>query len=231
MGALLATCLSLVPSVALYGFLAWSVARYVQRRQVLYLVAALAPFAWWASAMVAGNRAKAEAQREHANVVRLPAPAELPDTIVFEGEAGFPKPAEIRKHFGFRYAIYVRSVGKRGEPRPTRRLRYDLRDPHASKPELVAGAPERCVVFRAKEASAYWHDGRVKAADGGPFELHYVDGARDNLIGFYYRGYVPVPMFPPILSLDGWSSASNSIGTQALRGLMLEFMSNALGRT
>jgi hypothetical protein len=91
--------------------------------------------------------------------------------------------------------------------------------------------PERCVVFRAKEASSFWRDGQVKAADGGPFELHYVDGTRDSLIAFHYRRYVPLAMFPPVLSLDGWSSASNTISTKDLRGLMPEFISNSLRRT
>jgi hypothetical protein len=38
-------------------------------------------------------------------------------------------------------------------------------------------------------------------------------------------------MFPPVLSLQGWSSASNTISAKDLRGLMLEFISNALRRT
>ena len=38
--------------------------------------------------------------------------------------------------------------------------------------------PERCMVFRAKEATRTWHDGEVKAADGGPFELHYAESNR-----------------------------------------------------
>ena len=66
-------------------------------------------------------------------------------------------------------------------------------------------------MFRAKDASAYWNDGQPKAADGGPFEMHYVDGARDDLIGLYYHRFVPVPMFPPMLSLGGWSVGGNSI--------------------
>ena len=40
----------LLPSLALYGFLAWSIMHFVRRREALYLLVALAPFAWWASA-------------------------------------------------------------------------------------------------------------------------------------------------------------------------------------
>jgi hypothetical protein len=110
---------------------------------------------------VAGSHAKAEAERDRAGVVALPAPAALPDTIVFEGKGSFPRATDIRKHFGFRYAIYVRSAGKGG---PARRLRCDLRDRRASKPELVEALPERCMVFRAKEVTKYWRDGKVEAA-------------------------------------------------------------------
>jgi hypothetical protein len=38
-------------------------------------------------------------------------------------------------------------------------------------------------------------------------------------------------MFPPVLSLQGWSSVSNTISTKDLRGLMLEVISNLLRRT
>jgi len=38
-------------------------------------------------------------------------------------------------------------------------------------------------------------------------------------------------MFAPVLSLEGWSCASNTISTKDLRGLMLEFISNALRRS
>ena len=155
---------------------------------------------------IVGGNTKAQAERELAAGWRpCPAPAELPDTIVFEGKASFPKPADISKYFGFRYAIYVRD---RAEARQTSRLtilKYDLRDRRAMKPDELQSLPDRYVVFRAKDASAYWNDGQPKAADGGPFEMHYVDGARDDLIGLYYHRFVPVPMFPPVLSLGGWS--------------------------
>jgi len=38
-------------------------------------------------------------------------------------------------------------------------------------------------------------------------------------------------MFPPVLSLPGWSSANNTLTTKDLRDVMLEFISNALRRT
>jgi len=44
--------------------------------------------------------------------------------------------------------------------------------------------------------------------------LCYVDSSCDDLIGFYYHRFVPVPMFPPILSLGGWSSRGNSIASK-----------------
>jgi hypothetical protein len=99
------------------------------------------------------------------------------------------------------------------------------------KPDELQALPDRYVVFRAKDASSHWNDGQPKAADGGPFEMHYVDGAHDNLTGFYYRRFVPVPAFPPILTLGGWSQSSNSIGSKDLRGLMLEFIAKSLRRT
>ena len=99
------------------------------------------------------------------------------------------------------------------------------------KPDELQSLPDRYVVFRAKDASSHWNDGRPKAADGGPFEMHYVDGRRDDLVGFYYRRFVPVPAFPPILTLGGWSFGGNSIASKDLRDLMLEFMSNSLRRT
>ena len=119
----------LLPSLALYGFLAWSIVHFVRRREALYLLVALAPFAWWASAVVVGSYTKAQAERElAAEVTTVPPPTELPDTVVFEGKASFPKPADIRKYFGFRYAIYVRNGSKRGQPSRLTILRYDLRD-------------------------------------------------------------------------------------------------------
>ena len=223
--------LMFLPSLALYSFLTWSVVHFAKRREALYLLVALAPFAWWAFAVVVGSYTKAQAEKEHATVAILPPPAELPDTIVFEGKAGFPKPVDIRKYFGFRYAIYVRTGARRGQPVRTTIVKYDLRDRRATKPEYVQVLPERYVVFRAKDASSYWSDGQIKAADGGPFEMHFVDGSCDNLIGFYYRRFVPVPMFPPVLSLGGWSSSGNSIQSKDLRGLMLEFMSSSLRPT
>ena len=220
--------LTFLPSLALYAFLTWSVVRFFKRREALYVLVALAPFAWWGFALIAGGNAKAQAEREHAAVAIVPAPAELPDTIVFEGKAAFPKPADIRKYFGFRYAIYVRDRAKSGEAPRIAILKYDLRNPRAIKPDVVQALPERYVVFRAKDASAYWNDGQAKAADGGPFEMHYVDGARDDRIGLYYHRFVPVPMFPPVLSLGGWTSAGNSVTGKDLRVLMLEFMASSL---
>jgi hypothetical protein len=212
----------------LYGFLGWSLVRYFKRREALYVLLALAPFAWWGLALAAGSNARAEAEREHARVAVVPAPADLPDTIVFEGKVAFPKPADIRKYFGFRYAIYLRDRAKSGEPPRVVMLKYDLRNPRAIKPDIVQALPERYVVFRAKEASTYWNDGQVKSADGGPFEMYYVDGGRDNLIGLYYHRFVAVPMFPPVLSLNGWTSAGNSVSGKDLRALMLEFMASSL---
>jgi hypothetical protein len=223
--------LMFLPSLALYGFLTWSIVRFFKQREALYVLVALAPFAWWALAVVAGSYTKAEAEKEHTAVTVVPPPAELPDTIVFEGKSWFPKPVDIRKYFGFRYAIYVRTDSKRGQPPRTRILKYDLRDRQAVKPELLQTLPEHYVVFRARDATSYWSDGQVKAADGGPFEMHYVDGSCDDLIGLYYHRFVPTPMFPPVLSLGGWSSAGNSIGGKDLRGLMLEFMSKSLRQT
>ena len=104
--------LTFLPSLALYGFLTWSVVHFFKRREALYVLVALAPFAWWAFAVIAGSYTKAQAEKEHAAVAIVPPPAELPDTIVFEGKAAFPKPADIRKYFGFRYAIYVRDRAK-----------------------------------------------------------------------------------------------------------------------
>jgi len=219
----------LLPSLFLYGFLAWSMVHFFRRRDALYLLIALAPFAWWASAAVAGSYTKAQAQKELAtDVATLPPPAVLPDTIVFEGNASFPKPADIRKFFGFRYAIYVRSTSKRSQSQRVRILKYDLRDRRAVKPDELQALPDRYVVFRAKDASAHWNDGQPKAADGGPFEMHYVEEQRDDLIGFYYHTFVPVPAFPPILTLGGWSSGGNTVGSRDLRGLMLEFISKSL---
>jgi hypothetical protein len=220
--------LTLLPSLALYAFLTWSVVRFFKRREALYVLLALAPFAWWGLALVAGSNAKAAAEKEHAAAKVVAAPTELPDTIVFEGKAAFPKPADIRKYFGFRYAIYVRDRAKRGEPPRIVMHKYDLRNPRAIKPDVVQGLPERYVVFRAKDASAYWNDGEVKAADGGPFEMHYVEKARDDLIGLYYHRFVAVPMFPPVLSLDGWTPAANTLSGKDLRALMLEFMAGSL---
>jgi hypothetical protein len=136
------------PSLALYGFLAWSLLHSLRSRQALNLIFALAPFAWWAL-VVAGSHAKAEAERDRAGMVALPVPAELPDTIVFEGKASFPRAADIRKHFGFRYAIYVRSAGKRSCA-PT-----ELRSARPARQQAGAGGgvPERCMVFRAKEVT------------------------------------------------------------------------------
>jgi hypothetical protein len=222
----------LLPSLVLYGFLAWSIVHFFKRREALYLLVALAPFAWWASAVVVGSYTKAQAEKElAAEVATVPPPVELPDTIVFEGKASFPKPVDIRKYFSFRYAIYVRNGAKRGHSPRVTMLRYDLRDRHAMKPDELQALPDRYVVFRAKDASSHWNDGRPKAADGGPFEMHYVDGRRNDLIGFYYRRFVPVPAFPPILTLGGWSFGGNSIGSKDLRGLMLEFMSKSLRPT
>ena len=220
--------LMFLPSLALYGFLTWSLVHYFKRREALYALVAMAPLAWWAFAVVAGSYTKAQAEKEHTAVAIVPPPAELPDTIVFEGKAAFPKPVDIRKYFPFRYAIYVRDRAKRGEPPRIAILKYDLRNPRAMKPDVVQALPERFVVFRAKNATAYWSDGTPKAADGGPFEMHYVDGTRDDLVGLYYHRFVPVPMFPPVLSLGGWMPAGNSISGKDLRGLMLEFMSKSL---
>jgi hypothetical protein len=220
--------MTLLPSLVLYGFLAWSIVRFCKRRETLYLLAAAIPFVWWASVAVSGSVSKAEAEREYAAVTTAALPDEIPDTIVFEGKAAFPRPNDIRKFFGFRYAIYVRTSAGRGQPVRTRILKYDLRDRTAARPELLDRLPQRYVVFRAKEASSYWNDGQVKAADGGPFEMRYVDGSRDSLVGFRYRRYVAVPMFPPMLSLDGWASAGNSVAAKDLRVLMLEFMSSSL---
>jgi len=219
---------ALLLTFPLYGFLAWRLVRYFKRREALYVLLALAPFAWWGLALAAGSNARAEAEKEHGAAALVPAPAELPDTIVFEGKAPFPKPADIRKYFGFRYAIYVRDRAKRGEPPRIVMLMYDLRNPRAIKPDIVEALPARYVVFRAKEASTYWNDGQVKAADGGPFEMHYVDRGRDDLIGLYYHRFVAVPMFPPVLSLNGWTSAGNSVSGKDLRALMLEFMASSL---
>ncbi|HSR82465.1 MAG TPA: hypothetical protein VLL28_16965, partial [Hyphomicrobiaceae bacterium] len=72
---------------------------------------------------------------------------------------------------------------------------------------------------------------RAPASRSGAFEQHYVDGTRDSPIAFYCLCYVPGPMFPPVLSLQGWSSVSNTISTKDLRGLMLEAISNLLRRT
>lgn len=228
-GGLLAF-LTYLPSLALYGFLAWSIVRFCKRREAMYVAVALAPFAWWAFSLAAGSQSKAQAEREHAAIELARPPDELPDTIVFEGKAAFPMPAQMRKYSPFRYAIYVRTNVGRGQPPRTRIHKYDLRDPRAIKPDLLAALPERYVAFRAKEASAYWKDGETKAADGGPFEMHSIDGSRDSLIGLYYHRYVPVPAFPPVLSLDGWAPGSNSIPAKDLRALMLEFMSNSLRR-
>ena len=222
----------LLPSFALYGFLAWSIVHYFKRRDALYLLVALAPFAWWAFGVVVGSYTKAQAEKElTVEVATVQPPAELPDTIVFEGKASFPKPADIRKYFGFRYAIYVRNGSRRNQSPRLTILRYDLRDRHAMKPDELQRLPDRYVVFRAKDASSRWNDGHPKAADGGPFEMHYIDGRRDDLIGFYYRPFVPVPAFPPILTLGGWSFGGNTVSSQDLRGLMLEFMSKSLRGT
>jgi hypothetical protein len=139
-------------SCHLYGFLAWSLLHSLRSRQALYLIFAPAPFACWALA-VAGSHAKAEAERDRAGVVALPVPAELPDTIVFEGKANFPRPADIRTFFGFRYAIYVRRAGKRA----------------SSDTICATGTPasrnwwRRCPraawSFRANAATSYWRDG------------------------------------------------------------------------
>ena len=159
---------------------------------------------------VAGSHAKAEAERDRAGMVALPLPAELSDTIVFEGKANFARPADIRTLFGFRCAIYVRSAGKRA----------------SSDTICATGTPasrnwwRRCPraawSFRANAATSYWRDGEVKAADGGPFELPSLRATSDVSAG-------PVA--------QGWSSASNTISTKDLRGLMLEFISNSLRRT
>jgi hypothetical protein len=220
-----------LPTLALYGFLAWSIVRFCKRRDARYVAFALAPFAWWAFSLAAGSNSKARAEREHAATALAALPTELPDTIVFEGKAAFPMPAQMRKFSSFHYAIYVRTNVGRGQPPRTRIHKYDLRDPRAIKPDLITILPERYVAFRAKEASAYWKDGDTKAADGGPFEMRYVDGSGDSLIGLYYHRYVPVPAFPPLLSLDGWSPGTNSIPAKDLRALMLEFMSSSLRRT
>ncbi|HJU30295.1 MAG TPA: hypothetical protein VJ740_02520 [Hyphomicrobiaceae bacterium] len=221
----------LMANIALYGFLGWSIARFVRRRQAAYLLAAFTPFLWWGWSVAAGNLSRAQAERENVATAMVAPPAELPDTIVFEGKAAFPKPADIRKYFGFRYAIYVRTGAGRGQPTRTRILKYDLRDRSAMKPELLQALPERYVAFRAKDATRYWNDGKAKAAEGGPFEMHYVDAGRDSLIGLHYHRYVPVPMFPPVFALDGWSPASNSIAPKDLRALMLEFISSSLRRS
>ena len=87
--------LMFLPSLALYGFLTWSLVHYFKRREALYALVAMAPLAWWAFAVVAGSYTKAQAEKEHTAVAIVPPPAELPDTIVFEGKAGLP---QARRH-------------------------------------------------------------------------------------------------------------------------------------
>src|SRR4030088_3021737 len=94
--------LMFLPSLALYGFLTWSIVHFFKRREALYMLVALTPFAWGAFAGMTGRYTKAEAEKEHAAVAVVPPPAELPDTIVFVGKAWFPKPVDIRRYFGFR---------------------------------------------------------------------------------------------------------------------------------
>ena len=91
--------------------------------------------------------------------------------------------------------------------------------------------PDRYVVFRAKDASSCWNDGQPKAADGGPFEMHYVDGRLRRSDRPLLPSLRAGAVFPPILSLGGWSFGGNSIASKDLRGLMLEFISNSLRRT
>lgn len=219
-----------LPSLAIYGCLIWGLMRFTRQRQLTYLLAAFAPFAWWGCSVGGSLHAKATAERGQAPSTVLPAPADLPDTIVFEGRSRFLNPSQIKKRFGFRYAVYPRSSSKitsRGAPTM---LRYHLRD-RIMRPELVNELPVRHIALRAGSAVTLAAQGRGEAANGGPLELWYVDGDRRDLIGIYYEPYVAVPMFPPVLTSSGWKPSNNAIGSVKLQQIMFDFISRSLRRT
>jgi hypothetical protein len=159
----------------------------------------------------------------------VPAPADLPDTIVFEGHSRFLNPRQIKGRFGFRYVVYPRNASKLASPGAPTMVRYHLED-RIMKPELINEPPMRYIALRAGSAVTRAAEGRGEAANGGPLELWYVDGDRSDLIGTYYEPYVAVPMFPPVLTSSGWKPTSNSIGNMKRQQIMFDFLSRSLRR-
>ena len=223
--------LTFLPSLALYGFLTWSVVRFFKRREALYLLVALAPFAWWGFAVVAGGQyRRPRPRRSMPRLPIVPPPAELPDTIVFEGKAAFPKPADIRKYLRLPLChLRPRPAPSSGEPPRIAILKYDLRDRRAMKPDVVRPCPSATSCFARKGRQRLLERWPPKAADGGPFEMHYVDGAarrpdRPLLSPLRAR----CRCFRRCFRWTAGAPAGNSISSKDLRGLMLEFMSSSL---
>ena len=91
--------------------------------------------------------------------------------------------------------------------------------------------PDRYIVVRTGTRTPYQRDGGgIKDIAAGPFEMHHIEGRRDDLIAVYFRRFMPVPMFPPVLTPAGWGGDSNTVTSGESERATLEFMSKSLRR-
>lgn len=226
----------LLPTLAIYVFLIWGLVRFTKQSQLTYLLAALAPFAWWGCSVGGSLHAKANAGQEQIEPATVAAPAFLPDTIVFQGRSRFLSVAYMKglfgakSRFGFRYVVYPRRRAKLKTPGVPTMVRYNLED-RIMKPELINKLPAHYIALRAANAATLASEGHGTAPNAVRLEMWYIDGDRSDLIGMYYEPNVAVPMFPPVLTSSGWQTGSNSIGISKLKHIMVDFMSRSLRRT
>jgi uncharacterized membrane protein YhaH (DUF805 family) len=224
LAALLQLTSVILPTLALNFMLVLAIWLVIARRKawtVALLVCALLPFAHWGYARWAKEL---EIARERADVAGAPArrPDRLPVTIVVDGSSVTGLRAA--------WAIpQVQSVVSRGAY-SAKLMQFERPEGRQSTaPRPIDALPAEYLLLRVGRSSRFAKERQIYAAAGGPFELRFVSGERDDLLAVWYRTFNPEVADVPLLTSAGWlRPGANSATAEEIEESLRAFLLRAL---
>lgn len=213
-----------LPTLAIYFFLLLGLWLTVFRRtpiSVAVLLLALLPFLHWG---YSHRTARNDFQREAAEIaaVQTKAAPRIPTTMVFESErtdglrGAWKVPSIDRVIAKGAYGPKLLQFGRNG-------TRSD-----AARPPVDVTLPDEYLLLKVGRSSSFAKNRQIYAANGGPFELRYVNSSRDDLVAVWYHAYNPGPSVLPVLTSAGWYRGSNSVRSGEIEVSVGKFLTTSL---
>jgi uncharacterized membrane protein YhaH (DUF805 family) len=219
-----------VPTFLLYTPLVAAGMRFAAKRDAIgaaAVVAALLPFGFWAAALSSVRTAKTHELAAIAAIPKVALPAAI-TAVVIEGDnwpmMNCARGRVLSGDYGFDDVLTY------GQSKKSPYLRFTRATANAPvrKGTEVDAAPSQYVLIRFPRRPPFFADRVLVDIVFPPVEIYAVDTTGTQLIAASYTALNPPPVFPPMLTSQGWYRGDNSTTSAKSCGNVSAFIQREL---